>query len=145
MSRSPNAFHVPATLCIGINLQKGLSTLDLFYAYKSKFRSQFYALNAVAMCFNLIAILLGAVQLDYLNSPFSAPRGFLFHLILTNGVFNNLVALILLYVLHARLMVFYKVSIIKLVENACMQVVRSFGDDGGACAYCEFLLYHPGS
>jgi hypothetical protein len=120
MSRSPNAFLVPATLGIGMNLQKALSTLDLFYSYKSKYRSQFYFLNAVAICFNLVAILLGAVQVDFLNSPFVAPQGFVYHLILSAGVFNNVVALILLYVLYARMIVFYKVSKINSVGNACV-------------------------
>jgi hypothetical protein len=117
MSRLPNAFLVPTAVCIGINIQKALSNIELFYAHRSKYRSQFYYLNAIAAVFNIIVVLLGVVQVDFVNSTFAAPQGFFFTMTLVAGVFSNIIALILLYVLFARLYVFYKVIRNDLVEN----------------------------
>jgi hypothetical protein len=117
MSRLANAFLVPSAVCIGINIHKAFGSIAIFYAHKGKYKSQFYFLNAIAAVLNLIGVLLGLVQVDFVNSAFAAPQGFFFLLAMVAGVFNNLTALILLYVLFARLYVFYKVIRNNLVEN----------------------------
>jgi hypothetical protein len=110
MSRLPNAYLIPTAVCIGIHLQRALAGIALFVTYRSKWQSQFYFLNAIALVFNIYAVLMGVVQIDFLNSPFATYRGYAFVLIFWGAVPSNVAGLILLYVLLARLYVFDKVT-----------------------------------
>jgi membrane protein YqaA with SNARE-associated domain len=145
MSRLSNAFLVPTAVCIGINIQRIISGLELFVAFRSKWRSSFYILNAIALVGNILGVLLGLVQVDFINSPFPASSGFSFLLNLCAGVFNTPTALILLYVLISRLYVFYKVSTTHLVGHHDFQgLFRSMGPRGVG-QICEFLLHNAGN
>ena len=66
-------------------------------------------LNAAALVANTIAVVTNATWLDWLNSTYAAATGFTFRMNMLAGAGNAFTAITVLYVLQARMFIFYKV------------------------------------
>jgi hypothetical protein len=107
--RQPNSYIVPTAVMLGINIERARSGIWLFYHHVDKCRSPLYFLNAIAMCMNIVSILVSITQIDYVNSPYQTSRGLVFLMTILASLSNGTVGCILLYVLFSRLFIFYKV------------------------------------
>jgi hypothetical protein len=110
MSRAPNAFIIPSAVILGLAFQKSFDIIGHFVKHSSKYHSQFYYLNLVAYGLIMISVVFNSLIIDFLNSPYrvqNAPALIAIWQLLV-GIGNNVSSGILLYVLYARLYVFYK-------------------------------------
>ncbi len=107
--RLPNAYIVPFTIIMGIALQKSTSVAFFLVKFREKRNVKYYYLNGVAFVFNLLAIISMIAQMDWANSPYNVSVLYFFQTNLAFSIGNNVAALPLLYLLLARLQIFYTV------------------------------------
>jgi cytochrome bd-type quinol oxidase subunit 1 len=141
--RGDNAWIIWAGFLLGINLQKSLSIIEIFVRHADKARSVFYLLSLVAYAFNIVAILLCMIIVDYVNDPYPVSRIAFQSYYLLVSVGNNISSFALFYLLYSRVCIFYKVFLLYTAKNDTKENFRrrnySCNSKPGNCSSLRFL------